>query len=532
MASEVKFEIGKFFKNLLPAIRKEFRDNQKGTKNPGKPKSDSGLSPGYGTGAHAGSQVDKDMSELKSGRFSGIFEGKAESLKKFKDLYKKVFSKNKKSGEDPENPGAGLGGLLGGKELKELKVRELRVEKLLGNGPLGVPGSPGDKPSLPDAGGESASKLQILGVSVGALTGLALKLGSSLAGMYQGVMQGQDRTLDATGGYMGGGGNLVSNAELASIAVARAQLLGGSARDQSPIRSITDTYSWRDKDGAYNENKNTRYVETPAALGLRFGQSQGIGASAGSELFAKLEKYGGFGGDKNELKKIFADGVAAGFGGLKMQQFVREIANVSENAYKSGLGIQSGSSVANAFSALSSMGVRDERVGSVYNSVNSKFSEQGNLLNSVAMIGALENGGSILDGYVEGEKGLSSSQNRSTAKSLFSSLGPEMEALLGYKQGWHTATEGKSISKSGKSIFDLSVPTDLSKGQETLTAMGRSGQDYRGKDNALNEMIAFSAVAKEAYNAQLKITEAMIKTFKVVDEFSSGMLKLVERMPR
>ena len=53
---------------------------------------DSGLSPGYGTGSQAGSQVDRDMSELKSGRFAGIFEGRAESLKKLKDQYKKSFS--------------------------------------------------------------------------------------------------------------------------------------------------------------------------------------------------------------------------------------------------------------------------------------------------------------------------------------------------------------------------------------------------------------------------------------------------------
>lgn len=519
----VNVDVSNALKNLLPNIRRELKDNQKNTEKAQKKsstsKSDSGASAGFSTGGQAGSQVEKDLNELRSGRFAGVFEGRAESLKKLKDSYKKAFSKDSRTGStspegSPQESGAGLGI---GKELKELKVRDLKVDKLIGGGSgqfgggvstgVGGPGGGGGKPSVSGDVGSEASKWTILGVSVGAVAGLALKLGSSLAGMYQGVMQEQERTLDATGGYMGGGGNLVRNSELASITVARAQMQGGSASDYG----MSNFYTHR---------------------GIQFGQSQGIGAGQGAELFAKLQKYGGLGDDPNELKKIFADGVEAGFNGLKMGTFVREIASVTENAYKSGMGIQSGADVANSFSGLSGMGVRDERLGSVYNNLNSGITTSGNILNSMALAGHLGSGKGILESKMLAEQGMGSQANRSNIMSMLSGMDPELQGLFLAQNGFMTNTEAYGMSQSGKSPFGQSVPTNMSKGQDTLNRMDSAGQSFRGKENEINETIAFSPTAKGAYEIQNDITKALLDTYKAVEKLGMGITQIVNKMDR
>jgi hypothetical protein len=535
----VNVDFSQAVKNLPREVIREFKRDQNST----KPKrstssksssSDTGVGTGYGQGGQAGAQVESDVNELKSGRFAGIFEGKVDSLKKLKDAYKSQKKLDPKGDMPlplgtPSSSTKGLESSSRPQEVKELKVRDLKVEKFIQGGPSGPGGmiggtQGGGNEKISGAAGSSLSGVNALGIPIGALAGLSLKLGSSLAGMYQGVMQGQDRTLDATGGYMGGGGSLVNNAELAQISVARAQLLGGSAKG----RTQSYTVSGVDSAGNYIERRGQKYG-TGIDAGMRFGQSQGIGAGQGSEFFTKLEKFGEFMGNRSEMKKIFADGVEAGFGGLKMQQFVREIVGVSENAYKSGLGIQSAADVANSFSSLSQMGIRDERVGAVHNNMNRSFAEDGSLLSSISMMANLQNGGSILEGYAEAEKGLASKQNRDAAKSFFSDFDPETQGIIMKQNNLMTGTESLAMRNSGMSPFDR-VPSDLSKGGETLGRMDRAGQEPRAKGNALDEMVAFSDAAKGAYNIQIKITEELIKTYKATEKLGKNIFDIVGRM--
>lgn len=550
----VNVDFQQAIRRLPKEVIKEFKADQKSTKpSSSKPKggksssSDTGVGTGYSHGGQTGHQVESDINELKSGRFAGIFEGKVASMKKLKDLYKQSKKDDPKMnlpvdsgmgvGVGQGKPGMGVGqGIPGtggtGKptEIRELKVRDLKVDKFVQGGPSGPGGiiggtqGGGRSGSLSgDAGGE-ISKFQIAGMSIGATMGLALKLGSSLAGMYQGVMQGQDRTLDATGGYMGGGGGLVNNAELAQISVSRAQLMGGSARGRF------DSYNEWDRNSEGNYRATIRHRPTGIDSGIRFGQSMGIGAGQGSEFFTKLEKFGEFMGSRTEMRKIFADGVEAGFGGLKMQQFVREIVGVSENAYKSGLGIQSAADVANAFSSLSQMGIRDERVGSVYGNMNKNMTESGGFLNSLAMVGHIGSGKGVLESMMEAEKGLGSADNRGFAKQFMADVDPETQGLIMKNLGLMSATEAFSVSQSGKSALDLETPTDLRKGSDTLNRMDRVGQPFRAKGNEIDELIAFSDAAKGAYEIQLQITKELINTYKATEKLGKGIMDIVNKM--
>ncbi|EMO29408.1 hypothetical protein LEP1GSC170_1190 [Leptospira interrogans serovar Bataviae str. HAI135] len=329
---------------------------------------------GYQTGDNTGTGIESDINELRSGRFSGIISRKIESAKKFKDVFKDYHNnRNKKIHEDflPKVP---LDSIGSGGKYDKLIIREAKIDKIVGplsGGGMGGGRTYGGKFVFPDRGIPTAepaaspqtenksSMLSKVGAAiapaafgVGAVVGAAASIISSMAGMYQQTMQSQDSTLDVYGGYVGGGGRLVRNAELAQIGVSRSRILGGDA--------IADI----------SKNK----------LGIQFGLSQGIGGTQGSELFAKLNKYGEFGEKNSELKRILSDAIRSGFSGLRQSEFLTHITSASESAYNSGMGTQSAADISRTFSNIVGLGIRDNRASSVYQNLNDNVSKSGNFL--------------------------------------------------------------------------------------------------------------------------------------------------------
>lgn len=495
---------------------------------------------GYQTGDNTGTGIESDINELRSGRFSGIISRKVDSMKRFKEAFKDFHNnRNKKIKDDffPKMP-EGLGpGDVGGGRYDKLIVREAKIDKIVG--PLG--GKPGDggKPKfLPPSGfpedgipkpaaspqtENKSSMLSKVGAAiapaafgVGAVAGAAASIISSMAGMHQQAMQSQDSTLDVYDrlhidkdekgniierrhGYVDGGGKLVRNAELAQIGISRARILGGDA--------IADDIMKRNE------------------LGIQFGLSQGIGGTQGSELFAKLKKYGSFDED-SELKKILSDAIRSGFSGLRQSEFFTNIASASESAYNSGMGTQSAADITRTFSNIAGLGIRDNRVNSVYQNLNDNVSKNGNFFNSVLVSEHMASGKSALEAKSLAERGISNKENVKTIRDFMSSLGlsDDTKGLLLNQLGITTATESFDMTQGEKpkikDFFNLDneTSTDESGAAALNKISGVQGQAYRGRANELDEMAANVEMFIQASQIQERVFTTIINTIKFMDE--------------
>ncbi|PJZ51642.1 hypothetical protein CH380_19185 [Leptospira adleri] len=527
------------YEKLAPELRKEFdrRKNSPNIPSASDPKPSSGskeskkkkkpgsTTEGYQTGDHTGTGVETDLNELRSGRFSGILSRKVASAKKIKDAFKEYREKKKKKDKDENLPGMpdAFNPTGGGGKYDKLVVREAKFDKVIGltgNGGGGGGGrvyggkftfperepTGGNQPAQGQPTETKSSLLSKIGSAIapaafgaGAVVGAATSLISSMAGMHQQSLQSQDSSLDAMGGYVGGGGGLIKNAEYAQIGIARARILGGEGRDHISSNVVSD------------KNK----------LAIQYGLTQGIGGSQGSELFAKMNKYGGFRESSTELKKIMSDGIRSGFSGLRQSEFLSNISSVSENAYNSGMGLQSAEDISRTFSNIASSGIRDNRVNSVYQNLNDNVSKKGNFMNSVLLSEYTASGKSPLEAMSMAERGISDKQNANTLNGFMSSLGlePETLGLLQNQLGITTATESYSMAKSGKNLFDLGKSTNISnEGEQAVEKVSSSeGQVFRSHANALDSMAATSEMFIKASQIQERVFDTIINTIGKMD---------------
>lgn len=479
----------------------------------------------YKEGA-ASSYIDQDASELRSGRFAGVIGRRIDSAKKIKDKILEEKQKraekygdvgNSQDGNNLPNQMPGQNQANGRQKYNILEVKEARIMNFHMKGGLGGSGQFGGGVGIPGRGagseptsgnpanpglnksegvgmiGKAALALPIVGAAFGAVIGAV----STIAGMHQQAMQSQEGTLGAFGGYAGGGGGIVRNSEVGQLAIARSRILGGSAAGQD-----FDTEGSR--------------------LGAQFGVTQGIGGTAGAEMFAKLSKYGGFREDEASLRKIMSDGIRSGFGGLRQAEFMQQVTGISENAYNSGMGIQSAESVAGVLSNLRGAGIRDNRVGSVYGAMNDNMTKDGGQMNSMLVAHHMQqNGGDYLAAMASAEEGMGRAGNIEAIDRMTQGMDPKTKAIWMKKQGIMTATEGKAIAESGKTISDLAVKTNDR--NDTASDYGASaashvrnfsGQDHIRHANELDQMAALDSAFKDAYKAQNMIFDLMIELAK------------------
>ncbi|MCW7467503.1 hypothetical protein ND864_17420 [Leptospira levettii] len=503
--------------------KKELTENQKRNQSLGE---------GYQAGADA-SPLDQDSSELRSGRFSGIINRKIQSARKFKDTTKNEWDKYKiktgKSDKDDgnsEDSGHGLGVGAPSPNAKSkyniLEVKEARIMNLYLKGALGGSGAFGGGVGIPGRGGGTGSPYGPEGgtppgentqtktmsktaaivapalMGAGALAGFILSTISTMAGMNQQAKQAQEGTFGAYGGYVGqngdGGGGLMRNTEVANMSIARARILGG---------------------GAMAQNLNN----SSSLLGAKFGLTQGIGGAAGAELFAKMEKFGGFGSDESSLKKIMSDGIRSGFTGLRTAEFMQQVMGISENAYNSGMGIQSADKIAGTLSNLSSAGIRDNRLNSVYSAMNDNMTKDGGQMNSMLVAHHMQqNGGDYLAAMAAAEEGMGSSGNIGAINRMTQGMDPKTKAIWMKKQGIITATEGQKSVSLGKDLMDVAQQTTVSQSgavaSENVANYGgrneKGGQTHIQHANKLDSL-ALTEVFDKANDIQNKIFDAMMK---------------------
>ena len=575
----------------------------------------------YGGGSQAGTQVEQDLNELKSGRFAGVFERAFNSVKSMKDTYQEIFGQKKEQAQaiskqfqdiqepkvpeeltkdipkipqilPPSFPSSGMereiNPISGGEEqprerfamLKAIneetrnKIKSSRAEtenyfqdKLFGEGETalatvrsggsilnpssntgiassaklslnvdkaefdkaefkktemkqgGIPGMGGigGGGQRENASGSMAEGAGKFGLVVGGIAAAGLKLMSSLAGMYQQAMQQQDSTLDAMG-YVGSGGALTSNAEMAQIGLRRAKLLGGEGKDQLG-------------------NK----------LGVQFGLRQGIGGTEGAETFAKLNKFASFKEDKESFKQILAQGIKGGFEGLRQSEMFSRIASMSESSYLSGYGKSNALDTAGIIAELSKKGIGSDNALSMTENLQKQFQESGSTFQNMVISAKLAELDQTNPEMDDAEKYMRAKASAEDAGNLKQNIGlvsnflktstgasdSEIGVMLN-QMGVATAkqlvdskdTKRKKIDpKTGKEIgeqdgafnvLDMAgedfraSASDYKKATAEFSKTVKVGQSYRATANAIDNLVVGSAVAQTAYMTQLKITSGMI----------------------
>lgn len=486
------------------------------------------------------STLDQDASELRSGRFSGVIGRRIDSAKKIKDKIQEERKKRaekygdvSRSQDDSNHLGNQMSGqyeINGRQKYNILEVKEARIMNIHMKGGLGGSGSFGGGVSIPgrDNGPTSATQVNQLGSNmekrnegvskagqgfasgigipvVGAILGATVAAISTMGGMHQQALQAQEGTFSAyrgQGGRLGSGitseNGIVRTPELAQSGIARARILGGDPNSQIGM--------------------NARYG---TGLGVRFGVTQGLGGSAGAELFAKMRKFGGFDESESSLKKIMSDGIRSGFNGLRQAEFMQQVTGISENAYNSGMGIQSADKIAGAFSGLSGAGIRDNRLSSVYSAMNDNMTKDGGQMNSMLVAHHMQqNGGDYLAAMAAAEEGMGSQANIGAINKMTQGMDPKTKAIWMKKQGLITATEGQNSTSLGKDILTEAGKTT------TVSFEGRdagndvrnvSGQTQITHSNQL-DAAAMGEAFEAAYAVQNKIFDLMIKLAKSGNE--------------
>lgn len=565
-------------------------------------------------GGAAGSQVEEDLNELKSGRFAGIFLRAKDTIKSLKDTGTEIFGKKEELqkaaglkqpssellpslGESGSSVSAGLGSsdipgvapvgkpqererFAGLKAIQEETANKLAASKsetmdyfnktLFGDGeeklaqvrgrtgtadtPFGMSGKSGTQQMKfagrtvfekaefkkveisktaqagmfgaaagkgfgSGSGGQAAQPAEgaadsagKFGLFVGGVAAAGLKLMSSLAGMYQQAMESQDRTLDSMG-YVGSGGALTSNAEMAQIGLSRAKILGGEGRDQLSNQ-----------------------------LGVRFGLRQGIGGSEGAEIFAKMNKYGGFKENAESFKEILAQGIKGGFEGQRQSEMFQKIAGMNEESARAGYGKGNSLDTAAVIAAISAKGIGADNSLTMTENINKKFQEEGGLFNSIVLSQKLQEyqnqGMSSSEAFLKAMSYAQDPSNMRENMSMVSSalketgMGDADIGVILQKQQVATAKQLSDVNdKTGSyNILDMSAQDfkastkDYQKATAESSKTMKVGQSYRATKNAIDNLVVGSAVAQTAYMTQLKITTGMIDFLGNADKGISGYL--------
>lgn len=486
----------------------------------------------YREGA-ASNTLDQDASELRSGRFSGIIGRRIDSAKKIKDKIQEERKKRAEKydtgekGQDPSMPELGeLGKDSGKQKYNILEVKEAKFTNVIMKGSssgsfgggMAIPGRGGSNVNAPgqnDGGnpatpgpnksegvgmmGKAALAIPIFGAALGAIVGAV----STMGGMHQQVLQGQEGTFSAyrndglLGSAITSNNGIIRTPELAQLGISRARILGGDPNSQIGMNS-----------------------RSGSGLGARFGLTQGLGGTAGAEMFAKLKKYGGFDENESSLKKIMSDGIRSGFNGMRQAEFMQQVMGVTETAYNSGLGIQSADRVASAFSGLSSAGIRDNRLGSVYNNLNENMTKDGGQMNSMLVAHHMQqNGGDYLAAMAAAEEGMGSQANIGAVNQMTQGMDPRTKAIWMKKQGLITATEGQKSVISGKDI--LTEAGKITAVSDEGRQAGNDVRNVRGQTQISHanqlDTLAMSKAFEDAYKAQNMIFDLMVDIAKKSD---------------
>lgn len=279
------------------------------------------------SGAQAAQQTQAEYGQFARGGFYEAVQGKMDSAKNIKNTWDDWGNKKKSDKEGGQGNGSnssqqGKGALSAGQksEFKESIFKNVKVEKVdlksakgMGGFSFNSGGGKGGGGISSNAGGggskagnlagDSGKSLPIMGIGL-IIAGAVAKAASSFGEAHISAMMSQAGSYGATGAYVGGGGGLFDNADVAQANVARAKVSGESI---------------------YGKGNQIGYSE------MQFAASQGRGVSEIAETMAKLRK-------ESSQGLNFYRGAAnqAGFQNLRQSEFLTKMGSISESQRSQG----------------------------------------------------------------------------------------------------------------------------------------------------------------------------------------------------
>ncbi|MCG6170224.1 hypothetical protein [Leptospira sanjuanensis] len=473
----------------------------------------------YGSGSGYANKLGADGSDLDETGSGGFFNTLEKKYSAAKDL---IAKKKKKKGEDlDEEEGKGsfspLGNLNTQKPVSvqkaEFKIQHANFDKggLGGNGTGGGGGSGGGDNSGGNVRGSGFSAMGMAIPVAGALFAIAggvLKTISAIGEQYHASMQSQATTIGATGGYVGGGGGLFSNSELAQANVIRGRVTGADIFGKG----------------------NAIDSET-----MKFAASQGKGISEVVKELETIRKD-----SKNaDLGFLRGGAKASGFSNLRQGEYITKLANIAENLRAKGY---SGDiSDYSKFSAGISRSDGKYMDGSRRLGLAEELSNQGRsgafgggIFGSLSMAHALnENGGDIFQAIRDSE-----ANPGKYMSSALSSLDPNTRGII-HKMSGGSYSEMSALNfgygdfaKDNSSIhagYNKGLELDNKKKETFATDIGQNAAQigYDLNNGMLN-------IFKENKEVMLKLTNVVsgieAKLLPVVSNSVGGIATGIEKL--
>ena len=521
-----------------------------------------GKAGGQGAVAAGAGDLEGELGELSSGRFSGIFERRIQGTQSAIDALKdKRSGKAVRSAEGglAAKEGAGVPGLQG-QGLKADSIKSLKVEKMelapgaasalgkalgraggtgaMGTGagfgaarPMGAVGA-GASAGAASAGlggaltGAGASTvIPVLGLALGA-AGAGMKLLSSASGMYQNLMQGQQGTLGTMQYLKGGSGLVVPGGKDADSLSPEA--LRKKANPFVRNAELAQIYSSRARLSRSGEDTNGDWT------GVQFGLAQGMGGLGGASLFGELGRYGT--SHTGKQRSVFGAAELSGMGGLRQAEFFKQMSGMASQGVSAGFGRMDLDGVGGVMAGLGQGGLIGERAMSLTRNMHGQFQQKGSTLNSLALAAALDKPGtSIVEAMGAAEKGATRSNMKGVSGLLgLGGMDKESRQLLEMNVFGATATDVLS-AKDG--IAGSALSTGFGKiSDEGEGAIGKLQGRVRGQSyiQTQNVMDSLASTLEQSFELQQniakKLTGVMQTVAGMMDKLSGGIDMLVNRL--
>ena len=368
--------------------------------------------------------------------------------------------------------------------------------------------------------------------ALAAVAGMALKIGSSLSGMYQNAMQSQESTLFAFGeGYVGGGGGVMRNSEFAQAQLARARL----------SESGTDRGN----------------LSAESSFDVKFGLQQGIGGMAGVDLIGRLKKYGAGQdpGSEASIKRIMSAGAANGMDGFRQAEFMRRMVEMGERNVQSGFGNidigEQAEMVAGVRKRLGGGRGSGDRAFRFVEQAGQSFAQSGSNMQNLVIANTLAKGGSYMEGVANAEKGATKENLAAVSKMLnLEGMDSNLRSLYEHKALGATGTEAYNARDTGGIFAGLIGERNQTAGEDAYSRVTDIGdQSYIRTANQIDQAITKKdgekdGIGQKANSAQVAFTNKMTELYgklekginTTIDGFEemrkkiNGLSKSFERM--
>ena len=526
-----------------------------------------GRAGGQGAVSATAGDLEGELGELSSGRFSGLVErriqGAQSAIDALKDKKTGRAVRSAEQGLPAGKEGAGAPGLQGQGPLRAESIKSLKVEKMelapgaasalgkalgragggagaLGGGTgagLGAGRAMAGMGAGANAGAASAglggalqgagasTVIPVLGLALGA-AGAGMKLLSSASGMYQNLMQGQQGTL-GTMQYLQGGRGLVVPGGSKAGSLSSAELRGKSNRYVRNAE-LAQIYSARARLSESGEDTSGDWT------GVKFGLAQGLGGLGGASLFGELGRYGA--SRAGRMRSVFGAAELSGMGGLRQAEFFRSLSGMASQGVSAGFGRMDLDGVGGVMAGLGQGGLMGERAMSLTRSMHGQFQQKGSTLNSLALAAALDKPGtSIVEAMGAAEKGATRQNMRGVSGLLgLGGMDKESRQLLEMNVFGATATDVLSTKGgiAGAALSTGSKEISGAGGAALGKLQGRvKGQSYIQTQNVMDSLASTLEQSFELQqNIAKKLTGVMQTVAGMIDKLSGGIDTLIKRL--